>query len=700
MASLTGSATDTLRGLTDGPAPVRPADRTQRLLVTIGLAAAIPVILLAGWIAYLTADRGRTEARRAAATTVVQVAEQVTAELLKELEVAEALATSLFLDEPDLPAFHEQAQRLTAARPLWETVSLAVPDRTQILNILQPLGEPASPIPDEGSFERVLGEKRAVIGGIGPASPVSGKRLVPIRVPVVRGGELRYVLSVGLVPSGISTILRKAGPPENWIGAIVDARGNIVARTVAESTEIGQPASQAVRDAVARGPEGFYVGRTLEGVEVETIFQTLPRPSGWSVHFGIPADALNRPVLQSLYALLGGGAASLALGGGLALLVARDVAQRRREEAARAALALSLSEERGAVAVEAAELGTWRFDGEREEFAGSERMRTLLGLPAGPSAPGWSLGRFLAALHPADRARASEAIRRCFAEDQAIDVEVRTVRPDGSVRWVRMNGRCPQSEPRLRTIHGVVADIEPRKRAEAEHQALLRQLAEAQETEQRRIARELHDQVGQTVTGLSLGLKGLERAIRAGLRGERLEEQLNQLRHLANEIGRDIHRAASDLRPVAIDDLGLHKALAAHLEEWRAFTAVATDIQVLGQVRRLPLATEAAVYRVAQEALTNVAKHASATSVSIVMEFRERELRVVIEDNGVGIDPAWTGTGAGGAPARRGPREHLGILGMRERLALLDGSLTIEASPGAGTTLFVQVPIPGPGEPP
>ncbi|MDQ4136243.1 MAG: histidine kinase, partial [Pseudomonadota bacterium] len=648
------------------------------------------------WIAYLTADRERTEVRRAAATTVVQVAEQVTAELLKELEVAEALAGSLFLDRPDLPAFYEQAQRLTAARPLWETVSLAAPDRSQVLNILQPLGEPGSAIPDEGSFERVLQEKRAVIGGIGPVGRISGKRLVPIRVPVVRGGELRYILTVGLIPSGISTILRKAGPPEHWTGAIVDAQGNIVARTAAESTEIGRPANQAVRDAIARASEGFYVGRSLEDVEVETIFQTLPRPSGWSVHFGIPADSLNRPVLQSLYALLVGGAASLALGGGLALLVTRDVAQRRREEAARAALELSLSEDRGAVAVEAAELGTWRFDSDREEFAGSERTRILLNLPPGPagrSFVAWSLAQFLTALHASDRERAREAIRRCLSKDEPIDIEVRSLRQDGSVRWVRMNGRCPQSEPRLRTIHGVVADIEPRKQAEAEHQALLRLLAEAQESEQRRIARELHDQVGQTVTGLSLGLKGLERAIKSGTRGERLEEQLHHLRHLANEIGRDIHRAASDLRPVAIDDLGLHKALAAYLEEWRKLTGIATDIQVLGQVRRLPLATEAAVYRVAQEALTNVAKHTSATSVSIVMEFREQELRVVIEDNGAGIDPARINV-VEGTQAGRDRRAHLGILGMHERLALLEGSLTIEASPGSGTTLFVQVPIP------
>ena len=656
------------------------------LMLSLAMAAIIPVILFAGWMAYITADRERTDVRRAAFAAVQRVTEQVSAELEKELEVAEALAGSIHLDEPNLPVFYKEAQRLTAARPLWETVSLATPDRIQVLNILRPLGEELGAPDDDGSFERVLRERKAAIGGIGPVGRLSGKRLIPLRVPVIREGELYTILTVGLVPSGIGGILRNAGAPDGWVGVIVDAQGNIAARTRAEDTELGRLASQALRDAVARGSEGFYGGRTLEGVEVESVFRKLSQPSGWSVHFGIPAEALHTPVLRSLYALIGGGLASLALAGGLAFLVARDLAQRRSEERRRSALELSLSEAGRDLAVDAAELGTWRLDPTRGEIAGSERMRALFDLPRGTrgyqSETRWPVERFFSVLQLEDREAMQMAFQRCLDEDEAIDVEIRAVQRNGQTRWVRMTGRSPLHPPELgRQVHGVAADVTLRKTAEAERAHLLRNLAEAQGNEQRRIARDLHDQVGQTVAGLSLGLKSLEQALAGGAPADTIQIQVHWLQGLTNEIGRDIHRAAVDLRPTAIDDFGLERALATYLHEWSRLSGVRADLQSLGHVGRPPPAVETAAYRVIQEALTNVARHAAATSVSIVLEFRERFLRVVIEDNGKGFDPNTVGSG------------RLGLIGMRERLALLDGSLIVESAPGAGTSLFLQIPI-------
>jgi hypothetical protein len=295
------------KGGTGSAARLLSMSGAGRLIVSLLLAAAIPILLFGGWIAYVTADRERLDSRRAAVVTVVRVAEQVSADLAKELEVAEALANSVNFDKPDLATFYEEAQRLTAARPLWETVSLLTRDGTQLLNILRPLGDPLGPPTEDGTFEEAVREQRPVIGGIGPVGRLSGKRLVSVRVPVIRGGELRYVLTIGLVPSGISAILRNAGAPGGWIGAIVDAKGDIVARTVAEDEYIGHPASRALRAAIAQGSEGFYEGRTQEGIEVETVFRKLAQPRGWSVHFGVPAEALNTPVLRSLYALVAGG---------------------------------------------------------------------------------------------------------------------------------------------------------------------------------------------------------------------------------------------------------------------------------------------------------------------------------------------------------------------------------------------------------
>jgi signal transduction histidine kinase len=221
---------------------------------------------------------------------------------------------------------------------------------------------------------------------------------------------------------------------------------------------------------------------------------------------------------------------------------------------------------------------------------------------------------------------------------------------------------------------------------------LLRRIAEAQEKEQQRIARELHDQVGQTVTGLALGLKGLERKLKAGEVGDVAWQHVQWLQTLANEIGRDIHRAASDLRPAALDDLGLPKALAALASDWSARYDIAVDVHASGFDRRLTSEMETLVYRIVQEAMTNVLKHAAAHNVSIVLERRGDRLRVVIEDDGRGFDAQADDATIVNSEDESG-RPRLGLSSIRERLALIGGSLRLESQLGAGTALFIQVPL-------
>ena len=388
----------------------------------------------------------------------------------------------------------------------------------------------------------------------------------------------------------------------------------------------------------------------------------------------------------------------LSIGLALALvgLVGRDMAQRRAGERARFALALRSSEEQGAVATEAAELGTLRWDTVRGKVTGSPRAAHLLGWGRDVTEDGETeadAGRVIGMVHPDDRARLADDLHWSLADGGALDVEFRVDGSGPEPRWVRLAGRAPRLHGAAAAglVYGVVSDIEPRKRAEAERLELLRRLGEAQENEQRRIARELHDQVGQTVTGLSLGLKGLERLLEAGDASTEAGRQVRWLQTLAGEIGRDIHRAAVDLRPTALDDLGLHEALATLLREWGQRHGVRADLEFLGEPVRLPAAAESAVYRIVQEALTNVLKHARADTVSVSVEHRPEEVRVIIEDDGVGFDPeAVPRPPADGSPAK--PR--LGLSGIRERLSLLDGALTLEASPGVGTTLFIAIPVP------
>lgn len=666
-----------------------------RTVVALAVAAAIPVLLLSGWVATLMAQQQRGLTRSAAVASAARVAERVASDIATQVAVLQAEAASASLDRPDLAAFYAEAERLRQEHPLWETVELAGPDGAQVVNLLRSLDDELGPTADRVSFDAVVRTRRPVVGGIGPVGRISGKRLVALRVPVVRNGALRHVLSVGLATNAVSSILRDAGAPEGWVGTIVDAQGNTIARTRAEAEELGHPANAALQAAIRRAPQGFYTGSTLEGPDVEVVYRTLTETGGWSVHFGLPVATLNAPVSRSYLVLAGGSVLSIGLGLALVGLVGRDMAQRRAGEQARFALALRSSEEQGAVAAEAAELGTLRWDTVEETVTASRRAAELLGweaeVPEGREMTA-DADIALLAVDALDRERLVAELRRSLAEGVPLDVEFRVSRGSPEPRWVRLSGRAPRlrkDEP-ANLVYGVVSDVGPRKRAEAERLDLLRRLGEAQENEQRRIARELHDQVGQTVTGLSLGLKGLERLLAADGISTEAGRQIEWLQRLAGEVGRDIHRAAIDLRPTALDDLGLREALATLLGEWGQRHGIRADLEFIGEASRLPAAVESAIYRIVQEALTNVLKHARAATVSVCLDHRPDEVQVIIEDDGVGCEPA---SGPSPSDRRRPAGPRLGLSGIRERLTLLGGTLTLETSSGVGTTLFVRIPV-------
>jgi len=229
------------------------------------------------------------------------------------------------------------------------------------------------------------------------------------------------------------------------------------------------------------------------------------------------------------------------------------------------------------------------------------------------------------------------------------------------------------------------AEIAERRHAEETRKELLRRLVTAQEDERRRISRELHDQMGQRLTALMMGLKTLgedsygRQPALAGLR---------RLQEITDELSREAHTLAWRLRPAALDDLGLHTALSNYVNDWAERSRVVVDFYSAGvEHERLPLAQETALFRITQEALTNVVKHArGASRVSIILERRADHVLAVIEDNGEGFDVEML--------TKLSSEElKLGLLGMRERAALLGGTLDVESAPGMGTSVFVRLPF-------
>lgn len=226
---------------------------------------------------------------------------------------------------------------------------------------------------------------------------------------------------------------------------------------------------------------------------------------------------------------------------------------------------------------------------------------------------------------------------------------------------------------------------------EAQHRALveselsevLRSTVEDQEAERQRIARELHDSLGQTLTLLQLGLDELAQALPSS---ETISDRVQALKGLARNVGSEVNRLAWEIRPTALDDLGLETAIRHLIETWSERLNLQFDLRLALYDRRLQPAVETTLYRVLQAAITNVARHAEATRVAVLLEANEKEVRMIVEDNGRGF-PVTDGAPSG-KPSRR-----LGLLGMRERLSLVEGSLEVESSPGRGCTLYIRVPL-------
>jgi PAS domain S-box-containing protein len=227
--------------------------------------------------------------------------------------------------------------------------------------------------------------------------------------------------------------------------------------------------------------------------------------------------------------------------------------------------------------------------------------------------------------------------------------------------------------------------IAERTQAEQARQQLLQQLVGAQEEERRRISHELHDSLGQHLTALHIGLKSAHDQDGCP---PQVADGIDKLRELALTIDAEVDRLSFELRPPALDNLGLQAALRLLVKEWSATSHIPVD-QHIGQLdqQRLPATVETTIYRIVQEALTNILKHAGAARVSLIVRRQDGEVLAIVEDNGSGFDVE-AGTSVPGTGRQ------LGIAGMRERAALVGGWLDIETIPGSGTTVFVHIPLP------
>jgi PAS domain S-box-containing protein len=345
-----------------------------------------------------------------------------------------------------------------------------------------------------------------------------------------------------------------------------------------------------------------------------------------------------------------------------------------------------------------AHLGSWEWDVARNRVGWSEELYQIYGVDPRSHVPSYEA--FLASVHAEDREHTANVLRLAMQNLSPFVYDHRILRPDGSVRMLHTRGEVVAGGDRPARLVGSCLDITERweamraaeaaraqaETAAAELRALSARLSEIREEERRVLARELHDQVGQALTALKLDLAGLRRQM-GGAGAAESEARFGAMDSLVDQTLETTRRISSALRPAILDDLGLPAAIRWQAVEFSQRTGVACELLLPEREIAIEPPAALALFRILQEALTNVTRHAEARQVRVELAADRSAAVLVIADDGRGLPPEV------GARART---MSLGLVGMRERALALGGEIEIAGAAGKGTTVRARIPV-GPG---
>ena len=354
--------------------------------------------------------------------------------------------------------------------------------------------------------------------------------------------------------------------------------------------------------------------------------------------------------------------------------LAHDVTERVRAERA-----LRESEERLRLATQLGRMYAYEWDAATDILIRSAEVTNFLGCKGQQART--SRQELLSKVHPEDRAKFIASVAERTPENPNSRLTYRMLQPDGSIVWVEKTARAffDSSGKLLRTI-GIVADITERKLAEEVLSTVSRRLIAAQETERTRIARDLHDHIGQQLTLLAIGLEKLKQALPTSLTEPRKRAQEAQKQ--VADLSCDVHSLSHELHSFKLDYLGMVAAMKSFCEELAERQKVEIDFSHEHIPTAVPQQISLCLFRVLQEALRNAAKHSGARHFEVKLEGTSDALDLVIHDSGSGFDPAAALNGRG-----------LGLTSMQERMKLVDGELSITSHLKRGTTIRARVPF-------
>jgi PAS domain S-box-containing protein len=363
-------------------------------------------------------------------------------------------------------------------------------------------------------------------------------------------------------------------------------------------------------------------------------------------------------------------------------VVATDITDRRLTEQALRDQRKLLAE-----AQKIAGLGSWEWDPENGRVLWSDELYRIYGVS--PEAFKPSFESYLERVHPQDRQQSGAMLARALMDGRGFTMQERIVRPGGEVRYLRSHGEVVRNERgKPIKVLGASLDVTEQRHSESalrqaaqDLHALTRKLVQAEEGERRRIARELHDSVGQALSALNINLDIIHKGAQA--LPEALRRRLEDASALVDRTLQSIEAVMAELRPPLLDEYGLGAALGWHVEEFTERTGIQVTFTDATADAGKGLRTDLAVglFRIGQEALNNIAKHARAKNVDIEISEAHDAFVLDVRDDGTGFD------------ITRTPRDRWGMTTMRERAEAAGGELTVDSAPGRGTRVTVKVPL-------
>jgi len=359
--------------------------------------------------------------------------------------------------------------------------------------------------------------------------------------------------------------------------------------------------------------------------------------------------------------------------------VSTDISERKRAEEA-----LRRSEARLASGADLAGLAFYEVDPAGGIVFADDRFRHICGVPPGRELGLQTLEFWMEHLHPDDRRRVLDMREQLHdGRVDQVSVEYRYLHPDHGQKWIQHQARVAARNTTGRGIVtlGVLRDITERKRTEEELRDLSQRLIRAHEEERALLARELHDDVTQRLAVLAIDVGRAELAAPEGA----LTEVMRAVRGGLMRLSEDIHSLAYQLHPSVLEELGLAEALHAECERLGRQGRIEISVDLDPPPASVGKDAALCLFRVAQEALNNVTRHARARAANVALRRMDGGLLLAVRDDGVGFDPV-----------RPGSRRSLGLASMRERVRLVNGTLEIESAPGHGTAIIVWVPAEGP----